>query len=455
MVPPGILSGGVMALRSVRSILLAGMAFGLAWGSAAAAAEMAAEVGAEKAEIDTRLDRDYPRLEALYKDIHAHPELAFQETATAAKLAKAMRALGFEVTEHVGKTGVVAVYRNGPGPTVMVRTELDALPMEEKTGLPYASHAVQTWNGKPTPVAHSCGHDIHMAAWVGAAAQLVAMKSRWHGTLVFIGQPAEEAIGGARAMLADGLLTRFPKPDIGFAQHVSNGPDGMVGYRPGVFTSNSDSFEITFQGRGAHGSRPQLSIDPVMEAARFVVDVQSVISREKDPAAFGVVTVGSVQSGSAGNIIPDSALLRGTIRSYEPQVRGKLKEGVQRTARAVAEMAAAPPPTVDFDGSASAVVNDPALTARTAAVFKAAFGPHAVLVPGPNSASEDYSEFILAGVPSVFWGLGGYDPKVIAAYRAKGQEPPGNHSPQFAPDPEPSIRTGVEAMTLAVLNVMS
>jgi amidohydrolase len=440
-----------MALRSVRSILLAGVSLAIAWGSGA----QAADVARQKAEIDARLMGDYPHLEALYKDIHAHPELAFQETATAAKLAKEMRALGFEVTEHVGKTGIVAVYRNGAGPTVMVRTELDALPMEEKTGLPYASHAVQTWNGKPTPVAHSCGHDIHMAAWVGAAAELVAMKAQWHGTLVFIGQPAEEAIGGAHAMLADGLLTRFPKPDIGFAQHVSNAPEGLVAYRPGVFTSNADSFEVTFQGRGAHGSRPQLSIDPVLEAARFVVDVQSVVSREKDPAAFGVVTVGSIQSGSAGNIIPDAALLRGTIRSYEPEVRVKLKAGLQRTAKAVAEMADAPPPRVDFTDSASAVVNDAALTARTATVFKAAFGPRAVLAPAPNSASEDYSEYILAGVPSVFWGLGGYDPKVIAAYRAKGQEPPGNHSPQFAPDPEPSIRTGVEAMTLAVLNVMS
>jgi hippurate hydrolase len=439
-----------MAFKTFRRILLAGAALALAGGSA-----QAADVATQKAEIDARLQRDYPHLDALYKDIHAHPELAFQETATAAKLAKEMRALGFQVTEHVGKTGIVAVYRNGSGPVVMVRTELDALPMEEKTGLPYASHAVQTWNGKPTPVAHSCGHDIHMAAWVGAAEQLVAMKDQWHGTLVFIGQPAEEAIGGARAMLADGLLTRFPRPEIGFAQHVANTPVGYVGYRPGAFTSNADSFEITFKGRGAHGSRPQLSIDPVMEAARFVVDVQSVVSREKDPGAFGVVTVGSIQSGSAGNIIPDSALLRGTIRSYEPEVRTKLKEGLARTAKAVAEMAAAPPASVDFTDSAAAVVNDPTLTARTAAVFKAAFGTHAVLLPGPNSASEDYSEFILAGVPSVFWGLGGYDPKVIAAYRAKGQEPPGNHSPQFAPDPEPSIRTGVEAMTLAVLNVMS
>ncbi|HZZ33288.1 MAG TPA: amidohydrolase [Phenylobacterium sp.] len=412
------------------------------------------DVAKQKAEIDAALDKNYPHLEALYKDIHQHPELGFQEVETSAKLAKEMRALGFEVTEHVGKTGVVAIYKNGKGPTVMIRTELDALPMEEKTGLPYASHAITTWQGKPTPVAHSCGHDIHMAAWVGAAQQLVAMKSQWHGTLMFIGQPSEETVGGARAMIADGLFTRFPKPNIGFAQHVGPGPTGGVTYKAGVQSSSADGFEILFQGRGAHGSRPQLSIDPVMEAARFTVEVQTIVSREKDPAAFGVLGVGSIVSGSAGNIIPDQALLRGTIRSYDDQTRTLLKEGLARTAKAVAEMARAPAPTVTFDQGASAVVNDAAITARTAPVFKTAFGTHAVEATSPGSASEDYSEYIIAGVPSLFWNLGGYDPKVIADAAAKGQVVPGNHTPQFAPIPEPTIRTGVEAMTLAVLNVM-
>lgn len=439
-------------MKSVlRSVLFAGAA-ALAAGSAQAAARP--DVAREKAAIDAGLDKDFAHLEALYKDIHQHPELGFQETETAAKLAKEMRALGFEVTEHVGKTGIVAIYRNGKGPTVMVRTELDALPMEEKTGLTYASHATQMWNGKPTPVAHSCGHDIHMAAWVGAAQQLVAMRSQWHGTLMFIGQPAEELVGGARAMIADGLFTRFPKPDIGLAQHVGPGPAGGISYKAGVNSSSADGFEITFLGRGAHGSRPQLSIDPVMEAARFTVDLQTVVSREKDPAAFGVMGVGSIQAGSAGNIIPDQAIVRGTIRSYDDQTRTLLKTGLQRTAKAVAEMARAPEPKVVFDAGASAVVNDAAVTARIAPVFKAAFGPAAVEATSPGSASEDYSEYVIAGVPSLFWGLGGIDPKVVAAYKAKGQEPPGNHTPQFAPTPEPAIRTGVEAMTLAVLNVM-
>jgi hippurate hydrolase len=451
-----------MNQRFVRSVLLAGAAALLA-GAAHAEVKPAAvkpalvragEVIKEKAQIDASLDKAYPHLEALYKDIHQHPELAFQETATAAKLAKEMRALGFEVTEHVGKTGLVAIYKNGPGPTVMVRTELDALPMEEKTGLPYASHATQMWNGRPTPVAHSCGHDIHMAAWVGAAQQLVALKASWHGTLMFLGQPAEEVIGGARAMIADGLFTRWPKPEIGFAQHVGPGPAGGISYRAGVNSSSADGFEITFLGRGAHGSRPQLSLDPVMMAARFTVDVQSVVSREKDPAAFGVISVGAIQAGSAGNIIPDQAVVRGTIRSYDPATREILKSGAARTAKAVSEMARAPAPKIDFDQGVSAVVNDAAIEARTAPVFKAAFGAKAVEAPGPGSASEDYSEYVIAGVPSLFWGLGGLDPKVIADYRAKGQQPPGNHTPQFAPTPEPAIKTGVEAMTLAVLNVM-
>jgi amidohydrolase len=419
-----------------------------------ASAAHAGDVKAQKAQIDAGLDRGYAHLDALYKDIHEHPELGFQETRTAAKLAAEMRALGFEVTEHVGGAGIVAILKNGPGPMVMVRTELDALPLEEKTGLPYASHAVQTWNGKPTPVDHACGHDIHMAAWVGAAQALVAMKSQWHGTLMFIGQPSEETVGGAKAMLADGLFKRFGKPDIGFAQHVGNAPVGTISYRAGVNSSASNELVITFHGRGAHGSRPQVSIDPVMEAARFVVDVQTVISREKDPAAFGVVGVGSIQAGSAGNIIPDTALLRGTIRTYDPDVRAHILEGVRRTANAVAQMSGAPAPDINLAPGGEAVINDAAITARTAPVFKAAFGDKATVSPGPGSASEDYSEFIIAGVPSLFWGLGGYDPKVIAEAKAKGVPLPSNHSPYFAPLPEPAIRTGVEAMTLAVLNVM-
>ena len=415
---------------------------------------LALDPPAVKAEVDQAFVGDYPHLKTLYEDIHSHPELAFQENRTAAELASDMRALGFTVTEHVGKTGVVAIYRNGSGPMVMVRTEMDALPMEEKTGLSYASTAKQTWEGHETFVAHSCGHDIHMAAWVETAKDLVAMKDQWHGTLMFIAQPAEEAVGGAKAMLADGLFQRFGKPDYGFAQHVGNGPYGTISYKGGIYDSNADSLDVRFLGRGGHGSMPSETIDPVLMAARFVVDVQSVISREKDPAAFGVVTIGAIEGGSAGNIIPADVILRGTIRSYTPDVRQHLWDGIERTAKAEALMAGAPAPEVKIDRGAEAVVNDEGMAQRTGKVFKAAFGNDVSVMPAPISASEDYSEFIMAGVPSLYFSLGGYDPAKIAQAKASGVPLPVNHSPYFAPTPEPSIRTGAEAMTLAVMSVL-
>src|SRR5580700_4572378 len=289
-----------------------------------------------KSAIQRSVERDYPKLDALYKDIHAHPEIAFQEEKTAAKLAAEMRALGFEVTEHVGKTGLVAIYKNGDGPTIMVRTELDALPMEEKTGLSYASHDKTIWQGRETFVAHSCGHDIHMASWVGTAKTLVGMKDKWQGTLMFIAQPAEEIVSGARAMLADGLFTRFPKPDVGFALHDRAGAYGTLAYRVGPGSSNADGLTVKFRGRGGHGAEPQATVDPVMMAARFIVDVQSVILREKDPTEFAVVSIGSIHAGTVGNIIPDEAVLYGTIRTFKPDVRAKVHEGILRTAKAVA-----------------------------------------------------------------------------------------------------------------------
>jgi len=254
------------------------------------------DVAKLKTTIEASVENEYPKLDALYKDIHAHPEIAFQEVKTAAKLAAEMRAIGFEVTEQVGRTGLVAMYRNGAGPTVMVRTELDALPMEEKTGLPYASRDKTTWQGRETFVAHSCGHDIHMASWLGTAKTLVSLKDQWHGTLMFIAQPAEEIGAGAMAMLWDGLFTRFPKPDFAFGLHDGPFPYGHINYRVGVGSSNSDSLAIKFHGRGGHGAAPQQTIDPVLIAARFIVDVQTVISREKDPIEFGVVSIGAIHS---------------------------------------------------------------------------------------------------------------------------------------------------------------
>jgi hippurate hydrolase len=286
-----------------------------------------------KAQVASRVDGMYPWLEGVYQDLHAHPEIAFQEVRTADKLAQAMRKLGFDVTEKVGGTGPLALLRNGAGPTVLVRTELDGLPMEEKTGLPYASRD-HTRDGAAF-TAHSCGHDVHMAAWLGAARTLVELKQAWHGTLMFIAQPAEETVSGARAMLEDGLFKRFPKPDYAFALHSWPLANGTVGFESGPVSSNSDALEIRFNGRGGHGSAPDKTIDPVMMAARFVVDLQSVISREKDPQEFGVVSIGAIQGGSAENIIPDSVTLRGTIRSYKPAVRQKMLDGIRRTAKAV------------------------------------------------------------------------------------------------------------------------
>jgi hippurate hydrolase len=412
-------------------------------------------VAAERASVDRFLDQTYPALDALYKDIHAHPELAFSETRTAARLASEMRTLGFEVTEHVGGTGLVAVLHNGPGPVVMVRTELDALPMREQTGLPYASQVQTEWNGRQTYVAHSCGHDSHMAAWVGAARTLVTLKSSWRGTLMFIAQPAEEAGGGAAAMVKDGLFTRFPKPDYAFALHTGPYAYGQVRYRPGVYSANADSIDITFKGRGGHGAIPNATIDPVLIAARFVVDVQAVVSREKDPLEAGVVTIGAIQGGSAGNIIPDQVVVRGTIRDYDTGVRSKLKAGVERVARAEAAMAGAPDPEITISPVADAVVNDPSLTTRIGQVFKAAFGDNALLDARPVTTSEDYSEFVKAGVArSTYFQIGIYDPARVASAAAGGPPLPVNHSPLYAPVPEPTIRTGVEALTLAVLAVL-
>jgi hippurate hydrolase len=409
------------------------------------------DVGRLKTSIKVSIEAAYPNLDALYKDIHAHPEVAFQEEKTAARLAAEMRALGFDVTEKVGKTGLVAIYKNGDGPTVMVRTELDALPMEEKTGLAYASRDKTNWNGRETFVAHSCGHDIHMASWVGTANTLVGLKDQWQGTLMFVAQPAEETVSGAKAMLADGLFTRFKKPDFAFALHAGAFAYGNINYRVGIGSSTADGLFVRFHGRGGHGAAPQATIDPVMIAARFVVDVQSVISREKDPTEFGVVSIGAIHGGTAPNIIPDDVLVLGTIRTYKPEVRAKMLTGIERTAKAVAAMSDAPAPDIKITEGTKAVMNDPGVVATAEKVLKAAFGDKLRPSP-PGTASEDFSEFINAGVPSMFFNIGVYEPERVAAARdGSGPQLPPNHSPLFAPVPKPTIATGIEAMTLAVL----
>ncbi len=433
----------------------------LGWGAALAALMPFAAHAATTPlpAIDAVIDRNWADLDALYVDLHSHPELGFHEVRTASILAERMRKLGFAVTEHVGRTGLVAVYHNGAGPVVMVRTELDALPMEEKTGLAYASRAQATdEDGHPTFVAHSCGHDNHMAAWIGTAEALVALRDRWHGTLVFVGQPAEELVSGAKAMLADGLFTRFPKPDYGFAAHVGNALAGTVTVKQGPMTSAVDTILITFKGVGSHGSMPDKGIDPIVEGAHFVTDVQSVIAREKDPFKFGVITIGSFHAGSVSNIISDHADLQLTLRSYDPDVRKVINDGVERTARAVAEMARAPTPDIRHTFTASPVINDPALASATATRLTAALGAARVsFIPesAPGwTASEDYSEYVNAGMPhSLYFKIGGYPQSVIDRYAAEGKPVPTNHSPLFAPDHTSAIRTGIEVLTLAVLGV--
>ena len=430
-----------LLLGTALTVLLAGPAAAL-------------DVLAVKPGVMAEVKADYPHLLALYKDIHAHPELGFQETRTAAKLAGEMRALGFTVTEGVGKTGLVAIYRNGTGPTVLIRTELDALPMEEKTGLAYASREKAMWNGRETFVDHACGHDVHMAIWVGTAKALLAMKDKWLGTLMFVGQPSEEAVSGAQAMLADGLYTRFGKPNYAVGIHDLPEAAGTVMWRFGAATTTADSLDVTFLGRGGHGAMPERTIDPVVMAARFIEDVQTVISREKDPAAFGVVTIGAMEAGSARNIIPDQAVLHGTIRTVDEGVRRKILDGIRRAANGVAAIAGAPPPKIDISLDAHAIVNDQAVTSRTATVLKQAFGAQAKEQMAITPASEDFSEFLRAGVPGTFLTVGATDPTLVAAAAAGGPPVPGNHSPLFAPVPEPTIKAGVEAMTLTVMNLL-
>jgi amidohydrolase len=406
-------------------------------------------------QIRELVDTGYPASFALYKDIHAHPELGFQEARTASLLAHEMRSLGFKVTEKVGKTGVVAIFENGIGPTVMVRTELDGLPMEEKTGLPYASKAKTVLDGRETYVAHSCGHDIHMAVWISTARALVAMKGEWRGTLMFVAQQGEEVAGGAAGMIADGLFTRWHKPDFALALHDRPEAYGTVGLNSGAISSFDTSVDIDFRGVGGHGSRPEETVDPILIAAHFITDVQSVVSREKGPFEFGVVTIGAVEAGTVGNIIPDHAILHGTIRSYKPEVRDKLMLGVQRTAKAAAMMAGAPEPEVSLQDEADSVVNDDDLVRRTEPLFKAVFGDANVRHPPPSNASEDFSVFVNQGIPSLYFFIGVYDPKRVLDSKKPGAAPlPGNHSPLFAPVPEPTIKTGALAMTVAVLNLM-
>ncbi|MFC1438559.1 amidohydrolase [Streptacidiphilus sp. N1-10] len=396
-------------------------------------------------------------LAAFYRDLHQHPELSLQETRTAGLLAQRLREAGVdEVAEQVGTTGVVGVVRNGDGPVVMLRADFDALPVEEKTGLPYASRARGTDpDGRDVPVMHACGHDMHAACLIGAATLLAGARESWRGTLLVVFQPAEELAVGARGMIDDGLFERFPAPQIVLGQHVAPLPAGFIGYGTGPVMAAADSLGITLHGRGAHGSRPEASVDPVLMAAHLVTRLQGIVSREVPPAESAVVTVGRLQAGTKDNIIPDSAELGVNIRTYTPQTRDLVRAAVERIVRAEsAAGAAVSEPTLTWFGSTPALVSDPTATQTTIAAFTEHFGEERIQTMPLVNASEDVGVFGEAlQVPTVFWFWGGLDPETVitAMQEDRFDQIPGNHSPFFAPLVEPTLSTGVEALTLAAL----
>jgi hippurate hydrolase len=402
-------------------------------------------------------DSVYAEAHALYLDVHQNPELSSHEVQTAAKLAGRLRSLGYEVTEHVGGTGIVAILKNGAGPTVLLRTELDALPVEEKTGLPYASK-VHTKNdaGQDVPVMHACGHDLHMASIFGTAAIMAHTKNTWHGTLMLIGQPAEETISGAKAMLDDGLMTRFPKPDVLVALHVGNIiPAGQVGIVPGVYNTNADSLRITIYGKGGHGSAPHTAVDPIVIAARTILALQTIVSREVKPREMAVVTVGYIQAGTKNNIIPDQAVLGLTVRTNKPEVRKQVLAAIDRITKAEAEAGGAPrPPLIEHPEATDLVYNDPALAERMRGVLEAALGKDNVLMEEPITGSEDFSFFVEQGIPGFYFSLGGADPAKFEEAKASGVSLPSNHSPLFAPDVDPALHTGIAAEVAVLRNLL-
>jgi amidohydrolase len=420
-----------------------------------------------KAMVDSELA---PLLET-YRHIHSHPELSLHEKETAALVAGRLRELGYDVTERVGRYtdphavsyGVVAVLRNGAGPTVLFRTDLDALPIVEKTGLPYAS-TVRTANdaGVEVGVMHACGHDIHITSFLGTAALLSRLKSRWSGTLVMIAQPAEELGTGAKAMLADGLYTRFPRPDYVLALHdEATLPAGTVGYCPGYALANVDSVDITVRGEGGHGAYPHRTKDPIVIAARIVVALQTIVSREVSPLDPAVVTVGSIHGGSKHNIIPDDVHLQLTVRSYKPEVREHVLDAIRRIARGVALSAGIPDDelpvvVVNEDEFTPATWNDPRLTDRLVKVLERTLGADKVLRVDPVMGGEDFSQYSLPDhrIPSFLFWLGSVSPDRVEAARTSGVALPSLHSSQFAPAPEPTIETGILATTSEILDLM-
>lgn len=415
-----------------------------------------------KGKVAARVTAEADSLLKLYQHLHAHPELSFQEEKTGQRIAEELRKAGFEVTERVGGFGVVGVLKNGAGPVIMMRTDLDALPVPEQTGLAYASKVkVTDPDGKEVPVMHACGHDIHMTSFIGTARVMSALKDQWKGTLVFIGQPAEEKGGGARAMLKDGLYSRFPKPEKVVALHVtSDMPVGTVGYVPGFALANVDSVDITIRGLGGHGAYPHGTKDPVVLAAQTVLALQTIVSREISPTEPAVVTVGSIHGGTKHNIIPDEVTLQLTLRSYTDQVRQQTIAAIKRITKGLAEAAGLPEDRMPIvkvaDEFTPACYNDPSLTRRLAGVVEQWLGQGAAIERQPVMGGEDFSEYgrTEEKIPiSMLW-LGVVEPDVVKTAMQQKKPLPTLHSPFFAPSAAPSIKSGVTVTSGMLLDLL-
>ena len=391
-----------------------------------------------------------------YRQLHQTPELSLKEEKTAARMAEELRALGIQVTTGIGGHGVVGVLQNGPGKVLMLRADMDALPVAEQTNLPYASKVrTEDPRGATVAVMHACGHDIHMTNLVGVARYLAANRDRWSGTAVFLFQPAEEMGAGAASMLADGLLDRIPRPDFAVALHVaSDVPTGQIHYRPGYALANVDSIDIVVKGRGGHGASPETTIDPIVIAARLILDLQTIVGREVKPINPAVVTVGSIHAGTKHNIISDECRLQLTLRSLTPEVRKQLQDAVRRKALAAAASAGAPEPSVEITEGTPAMFNDPALTARVVEILKRALGDDKVVQTDPAMGGEDFSQYGLAGVPICMFRLGAVNQKRLDEFAAQKIPPPSLHSPVFYPDAAESLATGVVATTAVALDLL-
>ncbi len=405
---------------------------------------------------DPWLDENVGRYVMLYKSLHAHPELSFEEKQTSRRIADELREAGFQVTERVGGYGVVAVLENGDGPTVLVRTDLDALPIVEQTGLPYASKVtVEGSDGASVGVMHACGHDMHMANLIGTADWLASHREAWSGTVVLIGQPAEERVGGAKAMLADGLYTRFPQPDFALALHVNdNLAIGRVGYVPGPAYASVSSVDIIVRGVGGHGAKPHQAIDPIVLASLLVLDLQTIVSREVKPIDPAVLTVGSIHGGSKHNIIPAEVRLQLTLRSYSESVMDQLISGIRRRAEALAIAHQAPEPTVSVSENTPPTINHPDLVDRVVPAFERVLGSANVEPLEPTMGAEDFGRYATNGVPIFMYSLGSVDPARILEAESGGDPLPSVHSPFYAPVPEPTLRTAIATMTAAVTELL-